>query len=147
MTRKWKAIFSVALLILFLIASVCGQDILVFNDTTGLPNCAYGCKDLYSAQFECPPGANRIDCFCNSQFISKKSATWGCDESCVVEGDRKRVLGFLSTVCGARRSFNKGKYDAKSNSIDTKKDSQTEKVNGWYARVPSSAWCILNSKL
>ncbi|CCX29949.1 hypothetical protein FPQ18DRAFT_313685 [Pyronema domesticum] len=134
MTRKRKAIFSIVLLVLFLVASVCGHDILVFNDTTGLPSCAYSCKDLYSAQFECPPGANGVGCFCNSQFISKKSATWGCDESCVVEGNRRRVSGFLSAVCGTRGSGNEGNDDAKSDITDAKKDPQTEKVSDWWKR-------------
>jgi len=79
-------------------ATVRGQGILVWNDTTGLPTCAYKCNDLYAVQFECSTGAGGLSCFCGSAMLAAKPVGWGCDDVCT-GGDRERVANFLGATC------------------------------------------------
>lgn len=102
MTRKRKPAVLTLILVRFLTATARAQDseLLVFDGPRALPACAHGCQDLYSARYECPPGGNRVGCFCGTRFISSKPEGWACDESCTAEADRAQVLRFLDTTCG-----------------------------------------------
>ncbi|KAA8911002.1 hypothetical protein FN846DRAFT_917293 [Sphaerosporella brunnea] len=103
MVRKRKArafTWSLVLLCVFM-ATARAQEILVFNSTTGLPDCAYSCTDLYSAQYDCQHyTGNRTSCFCETSYIDTKPKGWGCDEVCPINTDRQRVSKYLQAVCG-----------------------------------------------
>jgi hypothetical protein len=140
MIRKRKTIPFILLLVYLLPAAVQAQDILVFNDTTGLPDCAHDCMDLYSAQYECPPGRDRVDCFCDTGFVSSKPKGWGCDNSCTTKEERDRVLAFLARTCGTPEEEGDGETvknkdhlgDSNSTYTDSKTIPQAEKAANWY---------------
>ncbi|KAF8542249.1 hypothetical protein BDD12DRAFT_825683 [Trichophaea hybrida] len=141
MIRKRKAIPLILHLLVFLLQTVQAQDILVFDNTTGLPNCAHDCPDLYSAQYECPPGGDRVDCFCDSGYVSSKPQGWGCDNSCTTKTERERVAAFLTTTCGTQedeqdnaRPANDKNHLGGSNSTNTDSttDPQAAKAANWW---------------
>jgi hypothetical protein len=101
MAHKRKTTSTCALVLVWIfVATARAQDILVFNGTMGLPDCAYSCTALYSAQSDCQSAVDRVDCFCASTNITSKAKGWGCDEACVAESDKKRVASFLASICG-----------------------------------------------
>jgi hypothetical protein len=156
MICKRKAIFTGVIIRFWLfVAAAQAQDILAFNDTTGLPNCAYSCTDLYSAQYDCQSAGDRVGCFCGTGYITTKANDWGCDEVCMVEEDKKRVTAFLAATCGTEEEHtgednNDQKTEGNGNENDnnevsgsdnttntaedkpSKKGSQTEKAMNWY---------------
>lgn len=73
-----------------------------FNETTGLPLCAYDCKALWAAQYACAalPVGDQIKCFCDRELKWDGTTAWnGCDSVCEVEG-RGKVAGWLGKTCG-----------------------------------------------
>lgn len=138
MARKRKPTVLTIILVGFLSATAPAQDseLLVFVGPKALPACAYNCQDLYSAQYECPPGGNRVECFCGSKFISSKPEGWACDQSCTAKADRAKVLGFLDATCGdsdAKGDTRKPttKDDGPDQSRDTDSASQAEVAVNW----------------
>lgn len=108
----------------FIVAAAQAEDILNFNQTTGLPTCAYGCKDIYSAKFGCESSSDFLSCFCGSEYLSDKPERWGCDDWCVTRAERDRVAIFLETTCGSIKVD--GEDPAKDPAKDPSKPSTKE---------------------
>ncbi|KAG0127440.1 hypothetical protein HOY82DRAFT_567914, partial [Tuber indicum] len=99
--------------LLFLPANLALAQILVFNETTGLPTCAYDCNPLWTAQFACSgrTSDDAVRCFCvevgwvqggSGGGGSGNGSGWGsCDSACGDPGGgRVRVKEWLGRVCG-----------------------------------------------
>jgi hypothetical protein len=109
MAHKRKSTFTCALVFKWIfVATARVQDILAFNGTTGLPDCAYSCTELYSAQYDCQSAVDRVDCFCTSTYITSNAKSWGCDEVCAAELEKERVTAFLATTCGTEEEDTDG---------------------------------------
>lgn len=83
---------------------VWAADILVFNDSTGLPVCALQCSALTTAEVECAAasGSEQLKCFCDSSSIRWKDRDWdGCNDVCVNGTDRERVGAWMEVTCGS----------------------------------------------
>jgi hypothetical protein len=122
-----------------------GQGILVWNDTTGLPACAYECNDLYAAQFECPTGAGGLGCFCGSAVLVGKPVGWGCDDVCT-GWDRERVANFLGATCEGVTDESKTSMTDMSASASTTLATPTptsESTSAAGISTPTSASAIL----
>lgn len=87
-------------------AVAAAAELLVFNETTGLPGCAYACSALYNAQYECPPsGPEQVECFCASRFVGwegEREGWNGCGGACTDEVGRGRVGAWMESLCGSR---------------------------------------------
>lgn len=92
----------VELFLLLFASTLIEAELLVFNETTGLPTCAYQCGALYNAQYECPPaGPDQVKCFCASKFVGWTVEGWvGCGEACTNGVEEGRVDTWMNAICG-----------------------------------------------
>lgn len=90
------------LFLLLFASALVEAELLVFNEITGLPTCAYQCSALYNAQYECPPaGPQQVECFCASKFVQWTADGWaGCSEACTDDAGEGRVDAWMKTTCG-----------------------------------------------
>lgn len=91
----------VELFLLLFASTLIEAELLVFNETTGLPTCAYQCAALYNAQYECPVGPQQAECFCASKFLGWTADGWvGCKQVCTDEAGENSVDAWMKTTCG-----------------------------------------------
>lgn len=90
------------LFLLLFASALVEAELLIFNETTGLPTCAYQCSALYNAQYECPPaGPEQVKCFCASKFVGWTVNGWvGCNEACTDDAGEGRVNAWMKATCG-----------------------------------------------
>ena len=80
-------------------------------DPAFLPQCAFQCGTLLSAQQLCvPPTAPAQgqaiyqSCFCNSNYLvtyKAGAASPVCDDVCTSDADRQQILGWYTQLCAA----------------------------------------------
>ncbi|KAG0640360.1 hypothetical protein HOY80DRAFT_1042084 [Tuber brumale] len=105
--------------LLFLPANLALAQILVFNETTGLPVCAFDCNPLWAAQYACSglASGDAVKCFCvevgwvqggSGGSGNGNGSGWGrCDNACGDSGGgRVRVKEWLGRVCGVGSGSN-----------------------------------------
>jgi len=129
--------------LLFLPVNLALAQILVFNETTGLPACAYECQQLWAAQFNCSglTGSNVVGCFCvqvgwvqggSGSSGSDSGSGWrGCDSVCGESGGvRARVGQWLGRVCGSGVSGSSGNGNVNKTEPGRPEEPGSPKVNG-----------------
>lgn len=111
-------------------------DILDFNDDNGLPSCAHGCTDLYSAQYECQDQSDHeamIKCFCESGFTHRKDREWDCGTACTRPEDKGRLKGWVNGVCrsvemaSSTRTIKESATPSPTEEVDKEKDQPKAK--------------------
>ncbi|KAI5809142.1 hypothetical protein DFH27DRAFT_650368 [Peziza echinospora] len=95
---------ALSLLSLSLLASTpaLAADILRFGPGL-LPNCAYSCVELYSAQYECPATTTApAACFCKSTFLAPLLSGSGgiCPGACPPGAGAEEVAAWFDGACG-----------------------------------------------
>jgi hypothetical protein len=99
------------LLSLTLLSTLASAQVGTILDSSQLPQCAFSCQTLLSAQQLCvPPVAPSQDqatyqtCFCNSNYLVGYKAgavSPTCDDACSSDNDRKAIQQWFVKLCSS----------------------------------------------
>jgi hypothetical protein len=100
---------TLLLLTLALLFTLTAAQVGTILDPSKLPQCAFSCQTLVSAQSLCvPPVAPQQDqatyqtCFCNSNYLVNYKAgavSPTCDDACSSDDDRKAIQQWFVKLC------------------------------------------------
>ncbi|KAF8428105.1 hypothetical protein EV426DRAFT_704999 [Tirmania nivea] len=81
--------------------TLASADILQFGPGA-LPNCAYQCRPLWSAQYDCPGEAVAGECFCRSKYLTILNQGGGgslCEADCPQTSEGAEISAWYDSVC------------------------------------------------
>lgn len=107
--RGMTTMTSKILLALAILTTFAAAQVGTLLDPSKLPNCAFSCQTLLSAQSLCvPPTAPNSNqatyqtCFCNSNYLAGYKAgavSPTCDDACSTESDRQAIQQWFVSLC------------------------------------------------
>lgn len=105
-------------------------DILQFGPGA-LPGCAYQCKPLWSAQYDCPSEAVASECFCKSKYLTTllQGAGGGgsiCEDACPESGGGGAdVRAWFEGVCASYLNQDQNQQSTTSSSVSAPTETTT----------------------
>ena len=127
-----------------LAATVRSQNSIAINGTP-LPPCAYGCNELFSANYDCMNTDDDVaSCFCNSKYLATKPERWGCDAVCATKAERDQIANFLDATCKtSKQDITDVKVASKNETASVDKGSDEPNltpVDGGDTRSKAKIW-------
>ncbi|KAF8451552.1 hypothetical protein BGX38DRAFT_1142090 [Terfezia claveryi] len=98
-----KATLLTAILYTTSFPILASADILQFGPGA-LPDCAYQCRPLWSAQYDCPGENAAGDCFCRSKYLGILNQGGGgslCESNCPETSGAAEIRAWYDNVCAS----------------------------------------------